>query len=251
MKQYRILAVVALCLLSLVAAPFFDAGVAMRAIATKISVIGEIARQTDLLALNAAIEAARAGEHGQGFAVVASEVRKLAVRSQVAADEITALAGSSLEVAEHAGSLLGNLVPDIVKTADLVQEIAATSAEQSSGVGQINTALQQLDQVVQQNAASAEELASTSEEIAAQAEQLQATMIWMKAPIWMALSPRPGMCRMPTSWRCVVISPTMRAMKPAPRNRALPTRRRARTMVLAAVQRMRSRPKKVQAKPRV
>jgi len=148
----------------------------MRAIATKISVIGEIARQTDLLALNAAIEAARAGEHGQGFAVVASEVRKLAVRSQVAADEITALAGSSLEVAEHAGSLLGNLVPDIVKTADLVQEIAATSAEQSSGVGQINTALQQLDQVVQQNAASAEELASTSEEIAAQAEQLQATM---------------------------------------------------------------------------
>jgi methyl-accepting chemotaxis protein len=149
---------------------------AMREIASKISVIEEIARQTDLLALNAAIEAARAGEQGRGFAVVASEVRKLAERSQGAAAEINTLSASSLGVAERAGTLLDKLVPDILKTSELVQEIAASSAEQSSGAAQVNRALQQLDQVVQQNASSSEELASTAEELSSQAEQLQATV---------------------------------------------------------------------------
>ncbi len=154
--------------------------VAMKDIAEKISIIEEIARQTDLLALNAAIEAARAGEHGKGFAVVASEVRKLAERSQLAAGEIGTLSGSSVEIAEKAGKMLTRLVPDIQKTAELVQEINAASNEQNSGADQINKAIQQLDQVIQQNASASEEMASTSEELAAQAEQLQSTISFFK-----------------------------------------------------------------------
>ncbi len=146
---------------------------AMKEIASKISIIEEIARQTNLLALNAAIEAARAGEHGKGFAVVAAEVRKLAERSQSSAAEINQLAGSSVQVAERAGEMLASLVPDIQKTAELVQEINAASNEQNTGAGQINKAIQQLDQVTQQNASTAEELAATSEELASQAEQLK------------------------------------------------------------------------------
>jgi methyl-accepting chemotaxis protein len=149
---------------------------AMKEIAQKISIIEEIARQTDLLALNAAIEAARAGEHGKGFAVVAAEVRKLAERSQQAAAGINDLSKSSTEVAERAGELLKKLVPDIQKTAELVQEISAASAEQQTGAAQVNKALQQLDQVVQANASSSEELASTSEELSSQAQQLQSVV---------------------------------------------------------------------------
>ena len=149
---------------------------AMKQIADKISIVEEIARQTNLLALNAAIEAARAGEHGKGFAVVAAEVRKLAERSGHAAAEISALSSSSVQIAEQAGKMLVALVPDIKKTADLVQEIAAGSREQSSGAEQINKAIQQLDQVIQKNAAASEEMSSTAEELSAQAEQLQATI---------------------------------------------------------------------------
>jgi methyl-accepting chemotaxis protein len=146
---------------------------AMKEIAGKISIIEEIARQTNLLALNAAIEAARAGEHGKGFAVVAAEVRKLAERSQTAAGEISNLSSSSVDVAEQAGEMLKKLVPDIQKTAELVQEINASSNEQNSGAVQINKAIQQLDNVIQQNAGAAEEMSSTSEELAGQAGQLQ------------------------------------------------------------------------------
>ncbi|MBS1242286.1 MAG: methyl-accepting chemotaxis sensory transducer, partial [Nitrospirae bacterium] len=128
---------------------------AMKDIAGKISIIEEIARQTNLLALNAAIEAARAGEHGKGFAVVAAEVRKLAERSQVAAAEISRLSNSSVGVAERAGSMLTKLVPDIQKTAELVQEISASSKEQASGADQINSSIQQLNKVIQQNAGAA------------------------------------------------------------------------------------------------
>jgi methyl-accepting chemotaxis protein len=170
---------------------------AMRVIAGKITIVEEIARQTNMLALNAAIEAARAGEHGKGFAVVASEVRKLAERSQQAAQEISQLSISSVEVAERAGEMLSRIVPDIQKTAELVQEINASSKEQDSGAGQINRAIQQLDQVIQQNAAAAEEMASTAEELSSQAEQLQESVAFFtlnnvkKNPTRvMALAPR-------------------------------------------------------------
>ena len=147
--------------------------VAMKEVAAKIMIIEEIARQTNLLALNAAIEAARAGEHGRGFAVVAAEVRKLAERSQVAAGEINTLSVSSVEVAEKAGRMLEALVPNIQKTAELVQEIAASSREQEAGSGQISRAIQQLDLVIQQNASASEEMASTAEELTSQSERLQ------------------------------------------------------------------------------
>ncbi|MBF0592653.1 MAG: HAMP domain-containing protein [Nitrospirae bacterium] len=154
--------------------------VAMKEIASKITIIEEIARQTNLLALNAAIEAARAGEHGKGFAVVASEVRQLAERSQVAAGEITQKASTSVDVAEKAGNMLATILPDVKKTAELVQEISASSNEQNSGAEQINKAIQQLDQVIQQNASASEEMASTSEELSSQAEQLQNIISFFK-----------------------------------------------------------------------
>ena len=146
---------------------------AMKQIAGKISIIEEIARQTNLLALNAAIEAARAGEHGKGFAVVAAEVRKLAERSQKAAAEISDLSGSTVEISDKAGNMLNEIIPDIQKTATLVQEISAASIEQSAGTDQINQGMQQLDTVVQQNSSASEEMAATSEELSAQAEELQ------------------------------------------------------------------------------
>ncbi|MBR1177940.1 HAMP domain-containing protein [Bradyrhizobium sp. KB893862 SZCCT0404] len=153
---------------------------AMQTIAEKITIVQEIARQTDLLALNAAVEAARAGEHGKGFAVVASEVRKLAERSQAAAAEIGTLSADTVKVAQEAGSMLSKLVPDIKRTAELVEEITAACREQDVGSAQINQAIQQLDKVGQQNASASEQVSSTSEELASQAEQLQSTIAYFR-----------------------------------------------------------------------
>lgn len=153
---------------------------AMKKIADKISIIGEIAEKTDLLAINAAIEAARAGEQGKGFAVVAAEVRKLAENSQAAAKEINELSKSSVRIADESGNLLQKIVPDIQKTAVLVQEIAAASMEQNSGANQVNNAVMQLNAVTQKNAAAAEEMSSSAEELASQAEQLQETIAFFK-----------------------------------------------------------------------
>lgn len=196
---------------------------AMKDIAGKISIIEEIARQTDLLALNAAVEAARAGEHGRGFAVVAAEVRKLAERSQAAASEITQLSRSSTSVAERAGELLGKLVPDIQRTADLVQEINAASQEQSTGSSQVNKALQQLDQVIQQNASASEELASTSEELSAQAEQLQASISYFR----LDANQRPVLTHIPAK---VALRPAPVKAKPRPQAKAAPAKPKAGTM---------------------
>jgi methyl-accepting chemotaxis protein len=154
--------------------------IAMKQIANKIGIIDDIAYQTNLLALNAAIEAARAGEHGKGFAVVATHVRKLAERSQIAAQEIGELASSSVVMAERAGKLLDEIVPSISKTSDLVQEITAASMEQSVGVNQINDAMDRLNQITQQNASAAEELASTAEEINGEAEELSQLMTFFR-----------------------------------------------------------------------
>jgi methyl-accepting chemotaxis protein len=163
---------------------------AMQTIAGKITIVQEIARQTDLLALNAAVEAARAGEHGRGFAVVASEVRKLAERSQTAAAEIGALSSETVKAAQEAGAMLARLVPDIKKTAELVEEITAACREQDVGSTQINQAIQQLDKVGQQNSSASEQVSSTAEELASQAEQLQSTISFFR--IQQSDTPRPS-----------------------------------------------------------
>jgi methyl-accepting chemotaxis protein len=152
----------------------------VKEIASKISVIDEIARKTNILAINAAVEAARAGEHGKGFAVVAAEVRKLAEHSQRAADEITVNARKSVQVTEEAGGLMGELIPEIARTSNLVQEINASCLEQNSGASQVNTAIQQLNQVIQQNAAASEEMATSSEELSSQAQQLKQAISYFK-----------------------------------------------------------------------
>ena len=153
---------------------------AMRAIAEKIGIVQEIARQTDLLALNAAVEAARAGDHGKGFAVVAAEVRKLAERSQAAATEISAMSSDTVGAATEAGDMLSRLVPDIRRTAELVSEISAACREQDIGAAQINQAIQQLDQVTQQNSSASEQISSTSESLAHQADELQQSIAFFR-----------------------------------------------------------------------
>ncbi|NGM20722.1 HAMP domain-containing protein [Roseomonas stagni] len=195
---------------------------AMQSIAEKINIVQEIARQTDLLALNAAVEAARAGEHGKGFAVVASEVRKLAERSQAAAAEISTLSSNTVKTAQEAGSMLQRLVPDIKRTAELIDEINAACREQDLGAGQINQAIQQLDKVTQQNASASEEVSATSEELSTQAEVLQSTIAYFR--LGEAEAPRvaPAAAPQPVAFARPQARPAMRR-EPAPKARPIKT----------------------------
>lgn len=145
---------------------------AMEKIADKISIISDIAFQTNILALNASVEAARAGEYGKGFGVVASEVGKLAEKTKAAASEINEISRSSVEIAEKTKNIMNDLVPSIKNSSMLVQEISAASKEQRDASDQINNAIQLLNDISQQNAASSEEMATNSEELSGQAEQL-------------------------------------------------------------------------------
>ncbi len=186
----------------------------MQDIADKVSIIGEIARQTNILALNAAVEAARAGEHGKGFAVVAAEVRKLAERSQVSAVEIDSLTKNSVRATEESGKLLAAIAPEISKTAKLVQEIAAASIEQNSGAEQVNNAIQQLNHVTQQNAAASEEMATSSEELAGQAQQLMELISFFKIEEDSARKQKPLVTKEQTPTHSTVVSEKKVQKKP-------------------------------------
>ena len=153
---------------------------AMKEIAKKITIIGDIAEKTDILAINAAIEAARAGEQGKGFAVVATEIRKLAENSQTAAQEIDELVGKSVTISEESGKLLSEITPEIQKTSVLVQEIANAGNEQNSGANQINDAIQELTKVITQNSSAADEMAANSKNMSLQAEQLNEAVAFFK-----------------------------------------------------------------------
>ena len=149
-------------------------------ISKKTAIITDIAFQINILSLNASIEAARAGKAGRGFAVVAQEVRNLAEKSRLASDEITELSKNGQEISIIAGEKLAQLIPEIIKSAKLVNNIVSAGKEQQSGVENINISVQQLTEITNENSASAEEMSASAEELSAQAEQLKSLITVFK-----------------------------------------------------------------------